>query len=102
MKKTVTDVIAKLREISAEWAATGESEHSCEGRASERVQMQMTWLTKTQEKRGKQIDKVYSFFEEASSAYADGHFIRATNMLVKLRDWLNAQDLPKKKGKENR
>jgi hypothetical protein len=55
-------------------------------------------LTEKQVRRGRQIDKVYEFYEIASSAYGRGCFVRATNTLCRLRDYINSIDLPRKKG----
>ena len=52
------------------------------------------FFTKRQYQRGKQIDKVYEYFEAASSAYSHGRFAKATNTLRRLRDYLNSLDLP--------
>ncbi len=58
------------------------------------------FLTRKQARRGRQIDKVYDFFEQATAAYVDRRFAKATNTLCKLRDYINSIDLPKKRPEE--
>ena len=58
------------------------------------------FLTSKQARRGKQIDKVYDFFEQATAAYVERRFAKATNTLCRLRDYLNSIDLPKKHPEE--
>jgi hypothetical protein len=58
-------------------------------------------MTKLNHKRGKQIDKVYEYYNKAIEFYVAQNFSASTRTLVRLRDYLN-QILPKKKAARTR
>ena len=59
------------------------------------------FMTELNYKRGKQIDKVYEYWNKASEFYVALKFGAATSTLVRLRDYLN-KVFPRRKGGEKK
>lgn len=63
------------------------------------------YYTKTMKRRGRQIDKVYDYWQKASDAYVRGgvnlNSGPATRWLKKLRDYLD-KEFPDDRRKDNR